>query len=187
MRIIAGKNKSRKLLIFDSDQLRPTTDKNREALFNILQNSPQIKEIGFDLQKANILDVFCGSAAVALEALSRGAKFAAAIDKDAKHIDLAKENAKNLKEENINFILSDATASFLPESDIKYDLIFLDPPYHSNLIEAAIDNLIEKKYIHQQSLVVLELQKNEKIDCCSLQLVFEKTYGKTMFKFLIRK
>ena len=94
MRIIAGKYRGRKLTeSLHLKDLRPTTDTNRENLFNILYSSKELKQIGFELTNCNLLDVFCGTAAISFEALSRNAQSATLIDTNRQHLAIAKSNA----------------------------------------------------------------------------------------------
>ena len=181
MRIISGKFKGRKLL--DSShlkELRPTTDMNREALFNILSSGKFIKEINFSIIGAAILDVCCGSGAVAFEAISRGAKSAFLIDKNSKHLDLAKKNADILKIENeIKFYLADAKN--LPATNEIYDLIYVDPPYADKASE-IIENLVTKNWISKNSLVIIESADSDYGEN-QLTLLDQRRYGRTYFSF----
>ena len=125
MRIITGKFRGRNL--FKSDHLkslRPTTDKNREALFNILS----FGRFGFKLIDSKILDLCCGSGAIGFEALSRGAKFITFIDNNREHLELVKKNAELLKVESDCEVIC-ADARNLLENKKEFDLICLDPPY----------------------------------------------------------
>ncbi len=111
MRIICGKHKGRKLLdCYKLKNLRPTTNRNKECLFNLLSSARFLQEIDFKLENCHLLDIFSGSGGVSFEALSRGIKSATLIDKNLDHINLSKKNAKIINEENncqfINFDLT---------------------------------------------------------------------------------
>jgi len=183
MRIVAGKFRGRNLTKSDHlKSLRPTTDKNREALFNILSSAKFIKEIGFKIEDAVILDVCCGSGAVAFEALSRGAKSATLIDNSRTHLELAQKNSEILKVENeIEILCLDAKK--LPKNDKNFDLIFIDPPYEDSYLE-IIKNLLGKNWIKKSSLVVVEFETNELKNFENLKLLELRKYGKTSFAFL---
>ena len=116
MRIIAGKHKGTLLQEFEitnKTDLRPTTDRSRESIFNILENSSILKEQGFLLRGAVVLDGFCGTGSIGLEALSRGAKFVTFVDNNQSHIKIAKANAEKIHElENCEFIHGDVTKLF---------------------------------------------------------------------------
>ncbi len=182
MRIVAGKFKGRRLL--DSTnlkELRPTTDKNREALFNILENGKFIDEINFSLKNAKILDICCGTGAVAFEALSRGATLAVLVDKNPLHIDLAKKNAKIFAlNEEVKFVIGDANNVAINES---FDMIFVDPPYASDAAK-IVENLVAKKMLHLNSLVIIESQTNE-YSISALKLLDSRKYGKSYFSFFM--
>lgn len=185
MRIVAGKLKGKKLT--DSSHLkglRPTTDKNREALFNILSSAKFIREINFSLEGVNILDLCCGTGAVAFEAISRGAEAALLIDKNSQHLEIAKKNAKILQVENqIKFLLCDAEK--LPNATKTYELIYIDPPYAHNASQ-LIKNLIEKNWLDKNSLIAIETAEIN-FDADDLQLLDQRRYGKTHFSFYQKK
>lgn len=182
MRIVAGKFKGKNLT--DSSYLkrtlRPTSDKNREALFNILFAAKFIKEMDFSLQEADILDICCGTGAVAFEALSRGAKSALLVDKNSQHLEIAKKNAQLLGVENqTKFLLCDAEK--LPNATIAYKLVYIDPPYEYNASE-LIKNLIEKNWVDKNSLIVIETAEIN-FEAEALNLLDRRKYGKTHFSF----
>jgi 16S rRNA (guanine966-N2)-methyltransferase len=133
MRIIAGTNKGRTLKAPKWDGLRPTSDKLRGTLFNIL--APR-------LEGARILDVFAGTGAVALEALSRGAAAATCIESDRRAARLIEENAALCGEQNRCAIIRDTVERALarPVSGGPFDIIVLDPPYHYGALAEAVQN-----------------------------------------------
>src|SRR5829696_606832 len=122
MRIIAGTNKGRTLKVPKWAGLRPTSDKLRETLFNILQNR---------IRGARVLDVFSGTGAVALEALSRGAVSATCIDSDRRAAGLIAENAALCRDQDRCVIIRDVVERALvkPLPGGPFDIIVLDPPY----------------------------------------------------------
>ena len=184
MRIVAGKFRGKNLAKSDHlKSLRPTTDKNREALFNILSSAKFIKEIGFKIDGATILDVCCGSGAVAFEALSRGAKSVFLIDNFKAHLDLTKKNSELLKVENEIEIFC-ADVKNLPKNEKFFDLIFIDPPYAEDY-PTIIKNLLEKNWIQKKSLVAVEFKTSmEDFVSPPLQVLDLRHYGKTSFVFL---
>lgn len=131
MRIIAGTNKGRGLKAPKWDGLRPTSDKLRETLFNIL--SPHLMD-------ARVLDVFAGTGAIALEALSRGAAAATCVEQDRRAAQLIEENRALCGEENRCAIIRDAVERALarPIHGGPFDIIVLDPPYNYVAVEAAV-------------------------------------------------
>lgn len=187
MRIISGKFRGKKL--HSSDHLlglRPTTDKNRESLFNILISGKFTKEINFKVAEADILDVCCGTGSVAFECLSRDAKSAFLIDDNSFHLNLAKKNSELLKvEQQCQFLLCDAKTD-LPQSPKKFDLIFIDPPYAEDY-KAIINNLVEKKWITKTSLVAIEFNSANQLKDFGVEnftTLDIRKYGKTSFAFL---
>lgn len=131
MRIIAGSNKGRILKAPTWDGLRPTSDKLRETLFNII--APHVID-------ARVLDVFAGTGAVALEALSRGAAAATCIEQDRRAVQLIEENRARCGEENRCAIIRDAVERALarPVRGGPFDIIVLDPPYDYAGIDTAV-------------------------------------------------
>jgi 16S rRNA (guanine966-N2)-methyltransferase len=189
MRIITGKHKGRKLLdCRKMRDLRPTTDRNREGLFNILSSASFLED--FDLTKCDLLDVFSGSGSISFEALSRGLRSATLIDINSEHIELSKNNAKILGEEkNCQFINFDLSKPIFQSSQ-NYNLIFIDPPYQKELIEGTLLNLIKGNFIDKNALIIIEFSIYDKLDLSKiseLNLIAEKKYSKTIFNFFSLK
>lgn len=186
MRIIAGKYKGRKLIESSHfKDLRPTSDKNRENLFNILFSSKKIKETNFDIENCDFLDVFAGSGAVAFEALSRGAKSATLIDKNRDHLNLAKENSQILDAQNIEYFTFDLSRK-IPSFGKSYNLIFIDPPYDKNLAAISLQNLLDSGWIANNAIIVVEHSDKEKLENISenFEILEERKYKDTVFTFL---
>ena len=163
LRIIGGEWRSRKLQFIDAPGLRPTPDRIRETLFNWLQGKTH---------NANCLDLFAGSGALGLEALSRGAKNVVFIEKNAVIANKLKENLALLKAD-ATVIISDALSYINNETKAKevFDVIFLDPPYRLGLIEKSLSNLIEKKLLNESTLIYLEHEEEESFDWAEFGLV----------------
>jgi len=143
MRIISGKHRGRHIKTLKSSELRPTTGRIREAIFNILSHG-QFAEKNI-LQDANILDLFCGCGSLALEALSRGGASATFIDIDRKHLDIAKKNAAHIGEDiNSSFICADSTNP--PPARHSCSLIFVDPPYQKDIIGKTLTKLANNNW-----------------------------------------
>lgn len=187
MRIVAGKFRGKNLANSSNFDLRPTTDKNREALFNILSSAKSIKEIGFEIAGSRILDLCCGTGAFGFEALSRGADSVSFIDNNYDHLGLAKKNAKILGVENsVQFICADAK-NLTPIKDKNFDLIFIDPPYAENY-QDILQSLIKSDIITENSLIIIESdsQNNlQNIFCEKIKLLDSRKYAKTTFYFAI--
>ncbi|MDH5723236.1 MAG: 16S rRNA (guanine(966)-N(2))-methyltransferase RsmD [Alphaproteobacteria bacterium] len=173
MRIIAGKYKGRRLNVPKGRDIRPTSDKIRGAVFNMLHSRGAI-------ENAHVLDAFCGSGALGLEALSRGAKSCVFVDKHRASLESAKANAQALAfNGEIEFWLKDSTKlGPRPEHISPFDLLFLDPPYHKDLVNEGLNALFKGKWLSRQAWIMCETEKMAKIDmpehCC---IDDEKTYG----------
>ncbi len=149
MRIIGGEYGGRKLTPLSGRDIRPTTDRMRETIFNILSHSPT------SLVGANVLDLFAGTGAMGLEALSRGAAYATFFDKDKKALQLVKKNITLLKAED-NTTIRCISAPTLPPCNKPYDIIFIDPPYHLDLIPDVLCALEKNGYMSGECLIILE-------------------------------
>ena len=124
MRIISGKSRGTKLYSLEGDTTRPTLDRVKESLFNIIQN---------EIQESFFLDLFSGSGNLGIEALSEGASYAYLVDKNIKCIKTINKNINNIGIENVKVLNMDYKLA-LKQINKKLDLIFLDPPYKTSLI-----------------------------------------------------
>lgn len=182
MRIVAGKFRGRALVKSDHLKLRPTTDKNRQALFNILSSAKFVKEIGFEIVGAQVLDMCCGTGAVGFESLSRGAKSVTFVDVNRQHLEVVKKNSEFLSVEDCCEILC-LDAKKLPENNKFFDLVFIDPPYAEDY-QIITQNLIAKNWIKKGSLIVMESQStNEPLNFDGLAFLEARRYGITNFSF----
>lgn len=155
MRIIAGKHRGRKIDCPKGDRVRPTSDMLRGAVFNILNNI-------FDWEETNVLDVFCGTGAVGLEALSRGAQSVCFIDNNSESIKFTELNLTNLGErDNVDVLRSDATK--LPEARKQFDLVYLDPPYQKNLEAAVLKSLSGQGWLAEDVEIVIEAALKDEV------------------------
>ena len=181
MRVIAGTSRGRRLASFKGRDVRPTPDRVREALFSILQS-----RLG-DFSDLRILDLFSGSGALAIEALSRGAKTACFVEKVPASAKIIRENLERCQlTEKAHIAIKDAfliLQDFPPES---FDLIFLDPPYGRNLAEKAISEICKQRVLHRHGTLCAETGADEflpeKIGC--LQIFDRRRYGSVMIHFL---
>lgn len=146
IRITGGKHRSRQLVTPNTELTKPTMDKVRAAVFNALGN---------DLSNLEVLDLFCGSGSYGFESLSRGASFVDFVDQTRFAKDAVIKNAENLKENNYSFNFSD-TLSFLNETDKKFDLIFMDPPYKLEIIDHVLDIIEKRSLLSQKGAIIVE-------------------------------
>jgi 16S rRNA (guanine966-N2)-methyltransferase len=174
MRIIAGKLKGRTIGVPPGDDIRPTSDRARQAIFNILQHKIH-RDLSNDfLTGVKALDMFCGSGALGLEALSRGAAEAMFVDIDTS---FARQNAQNMKVAgDCNFLNVDVRQ--LPGGNGKYNLVFLDPPYKEDLLGVALQNLKDKNWLADGAILITELSRNGKVDAIEgFEAIDERAYG----------
>lgn len=182
MRIIAGTHRGRTLQTPDHDAVRPTADRVRGAIFNILVHAPWAGDVFSPTTR--VADIFCGTGALGLEALSRGAGLCCFVDKNRAVLDLARANARLLKEESrAEFIKADAAQ--LPVGVASYHLLFLDPPYGKNLLPATLCELARKKWLAPAAILVIETAKKEPVTFPDFCPIFEQRhYGGTTITFL---
>ncbi len=179
LRIITGKHRGRKLEVIESKTMRPTADRTREAVFNILTHS-YTKESGESiLEGAVVLDLFCGSGALAFEALSRGAEKAVLIDIEAAHLAVARSNAEHLGEAaNVTCLRADSSNP--PPAKFPCSLVFLDPPYRSGLALNALKHLKTGGWLQDDSLIIVEVDRREDLfEPADYERLDERIYGNT--------
>lgn len=170
MRIVAGRYGGRRLLGPSGKDIRPTSDKVRGSIFNALASLGALEE-------AYVLDGFCGTGALGLEALSRGGRRCDFYDLSFEAQKLAKANAAALGlGEEAQFIRGDVTRAALGAQ--LYDLVFFDPPYHKNLVTAAMTNLLQTAALKPGGVVVMESEKAfDPVLDGSFSVHSTKTYG----------
>jgi len=181
MRIIAGKYGRRKLSVPQNHNIRPTSDKIRGAIFNALESQGAIND-------TNALDAFCGTGALGLEALSRGAKHCTFTDKAKTSLELARTNINTLGAcTESDLTLGDA--SKLDFKGKKFELILLDPPYHKGLIELTLNNLLDQSAILPTAKIICESETDLKTihngsNGELFEIISEKAYGDTKVTIL---
>jgi 16S rRNA (guanine(966)-N(2))-methyltransferase RsmD len=176
MRIISGSARGRQLASFSGADIRPTPDRVREAIFSILTS-----KFG-NFNGLNILELFAGSGAQSLEALSRGAKNAIMVDSGETASEVMTENIKRCRFESSARVIRQDVFSALPQltSFAPFDLILLDPPYNQNLLSTAIKKIEPLNLIAENGIICAESSREEALtDFVSLQLIDERTYGST--------
>ena len=152
MRVVAGRLRGRTIASPSSQQIRPTADRLREALFNILMHA-----YGDPVSDARVLDLFAGTGALGIEAVSRGAAFALFIDNGAEARALLRQNVEALGLGGVTKVYRrDATALGPAHPMEPFSLAFLDPPYGKGLAEKALASLREGGWLTPQALLVVE-------------------------------
>jgi 16S rRNA (guanine966-N2)-methyltransferase len=176
MRITGGRHRGRPLAAPEGLEVRPTSDRARQAVFNILSHG-RFARAGSPIAGARVLDAFCGTGAMGLEALSRGAAAATFLESDARTLAVAKRNAEALGESGrATFLQADATRP--PRATEPCELLFLDPPYGSGLASPALTALRAAGWIARDAVIVVEVAAREDfIAPESFEVVDERRYG----------
>jgi len=185
MRIVGGKHRGRRIEAPPGQNVRPTSDRAREALFNILIHGHLSADGTSPLPGARVLDAFAGSGALGLEALSRGAAHALFIESDSKACTAIRANAKALCETaNATVIPGDATKP-APCPGAPCSIVFLDPPYGSGLVEPALHALAARSWIASNAVCVVELAIDDGVTLPpAFTLIDDRRYGKARFLVL---
>lgn len=176
MRIVGGKYKGRTLLEFKGQDIRPTSDMVRESLFNILQ---------FKILDKNFLDLFCGTGAVGIEALSRGAKSVTFNDASRTSLELTKKNLLKLGIEQGYNLTNRNGVDFANGCLQRFDYIFVDPPYNSDLGVNSLKTLSE--ILDEDGVVVYESEQPLKEEIDGLCQYDQRKYGRAYLTFLKRR
>lgn len=176
MRVVAGKEKGIRLKTSGS-KIRPTADKVKESIFNIIQAY---------VEDSVVLDLFAGTGALGIEALSRNAKLAVFIDKDRHSINIIKENLLTTKLSDKAIVINGDYQDLLQKNkgSLKFDIVFLDPPYKQHLIDAAIDKLITCNVLSNTAIIICESDiKENALESYEKFPVFKKyVYGQTVIR-----
>ena len=177
MRVIGGKNKGKKLKSFDGQDIRPTADRAKEALFNIL---------GDKVLACDFLDLCSGTGSIGIESYSRGANSVTFVDASAKSIKLTKDNALSVGLQE-TFIQSTAK-EYLLQADKQFDIIFFDPPYAFMQIEEILKVVKDKNLLKDDGLFIYERPcKNQVTAVCGFEILQSRKYGIATFDFYRRE
>ena len=166
MRIISGTARGRKLKEPVGEKIRPTSDKVKESVFNIIQ---------FDIEGRRALDLFAGTGQYGIEALSRGARSAVFVDAAQDSIKLIKENLKICGFSDIATIRASDALRYL-ESDEKFDLIFIDPPYETSLAKKAVAKIALFDKLNINGIIICELKADETTPEVTQPYTMQKEY-----------
>lgn len=177
MRIVGGKYRGKKLWSPDGKLVRPTAERAREAVFNILYSYWQGEYENFDMA-----DIFAGTGAFGLEAVSRGFRSATFVDIEPKTV---QRNAELFPAEQEKFFIIKANALNLPRLPRQFKLIFMDAPYNKGLSEKVLAELIAKNWLADDALCIVEVQENENLMLPpELQIADIRRYGLAKILFL---
>ena len=176
LRIIAGKYRSRILEQPPLSITRPTIDRAREALFNIIQNN---------IENSVVLDCFAGSGAFCFEAVSRGATKAIAIEKNPIAFAIIQKNLEKLNINNMEVKNMDSLNYLEHAKNIQFDFIYLDPPYKLDILKQCLDLIAKNQLLKKYGKIIIETNIGTTIDTPNeLIIIDERIYGKTKFIFI---
>ena len=175
MRIISGEKKGTRLFSLKKRKIRPTSDKVKGAIFNILSS----------VEDKMVLDLFAGSGALGIEALSRGAQEVVFVDNSFSSLGLIRKNLEKLGFRVKGRLIKKNVLRFLKgETEGKFDLILADPPYGKGLCQKLLELLAEKDFLIADGVLVIEHHKKEKIEKVeNFILLQERKYGDTLVSF----
>lgn len=172
-RVIGGQWKGRKLNFIEVEGLRPSLDRIRETLFNWLQA---------DIHGANILDLFAGSGALGIEALSRGAEWAYFVELNSKAAGQLANNLSLINAEKASLLTGDAL-KFIETNQHQFDIIFLDPPFHKGIAQKVIKQLDQAQWLKPNTLIYLETEQGLELEIPdNWELLKDKKAGQLLYK-----
>ena len=181
MRIISGIARGTKLYTLDGENTRPTLDRVKEPLFSIIQNY---------IRGSNVLDLFAGSGALALETLSRGAKKAVLCDKSYEAMNIIRKNIEKTHMEEKTQVICMDYKKCISTVENKFDIIFIDPPYKLDIAIKSVEMILEKDLLSEDGLIVIEtddetreLQEIKELNY-NIEVIDKRTYGRVKLIFL---
>jgi len=184
MRIISGELKGKILISPDNDLIRPTSDRGKEVIFDTL--SSILYKQGKEYKEIDILDIFCGTGSLGIEAVSRGSKNISFIDNSEKAINLTRMNCEKFNINNVNLLnynFFDINLSIIKPADV----IFLDPPYTMYDPSEILRMLLSKNFLKINGILILETSvKNKVQDLKELRLLKKKKVSKSSYYFFIK-
>ena len=180
MQIIGGEFKGRKLFSLPGRSIRPTSGKVREAVFNIC--APMVAG-------ARVADLFAGTGAMGIEALSRGAAHAVFVESDRGAADVIQKNLAACRAENRSAVFCKnllGNPGFLQQSGLVFDLVFMDPPYNRDTVAPALENLVKSGVLAPGAVAVIEHAPAEPLpeNSALFEVFDQRKYGKTLVSFM---
>lgn len=165
MRVITGISRGRKLTTLPGDDVRPTTDAVKEAVFSIIQ---------FSVEGRSFLDAFAGSGQMGIEALSRGASSAVFLDSGRQSVSVIKKNLQATGLAEKAAVVNTDTLQYLKNTSQIFDIAFLDPPYKTGILEKALEAL--PRVMNKSGLIICEHPYDEKLPECAGDFIIKKSY-----------
>jgi 16S rRNA (guanine(966)-N(2))-methyltransferase RsmD len=181
MRIISGIYKGRKLISSDDYSIRPTTDRVKEYIFNVLHDFPQDRRVA---------DIFAGSGNLGLEALSRGATHITFVEVAAGSVQVLRKNLDHIKIPDNCYLIERKDAMDFAKEDISaIELFLLDPPFVYPPLQELINNIFSNRRLNADSLLVVEHEINNPLECPGkdYELLKQRKFGRSLISFLQRK
>lgn len=185
MRIISGTARGTKLFTLEGLDTRPTLDRVKEPLFNI---------INFDLEDAVVLDLFAGSGALGLEAISRGAKKVFLCEKNRNAANIVEKNIEKTKFQDQAILIRndfEKAISFIEQLNEKIDVVFIDPPYKTDLIKKSLEKILDSDILNDDFIIIAETDEPESIlkdiNILNINVFDTRKYGRVSLIFLNRK
>ncbi len=176
MKVTSGIRKGAILMASQDLSVRPTTDKVKQSVFNMIQ---------FEIAGKTVLDLFAGSGAMGIEALSRGAKHCTFVDLNPEFV---QKNVQKLRFDEISQIIRSDYLDFLGKCHRRFDLVFLDPPYEKKMIDSALRLLVDKNLLLSGAIVVWECDAKESVLVPeSIEVIKERTFGRIQTRIGVKK
>lgn len=176
MRVISGSARGRRLKELQGMETRPTTDKVKESLFNIIQ---------FDLPGRRVLDLFGGTGQLGIEALSRGAASCTFVDQRRDAVKLIRENLAECRLSEQGRVIQGDSLAFLSSCREKFDVLFLDPPYHTDLMDRALELVTKIDILSENSIIVCETMAQRELPQLPAPYEWGKDYRYGQIKLTI--
>ena len=184
MRIISGKMKGFNLYPPKNKDTRPLKDLARESIFNLLLHS---KKINFDIKNSNVLDLYAGTGSFGLECLSRDSKSVCFVEKEKEAIQILKKNIDKLNVNQFIKILSGDVLELIKKEsnyNLKFDLIFCDPPFKNTNIEKLIELIFNRNLLQKNGIIIIHRNKNTKEKLPDyFKILDERMYGMSKIIF----
>ena len=184
MRIISGKLKGKKILLPKDKLTRPLRDLVKESIFNVLEHS---NKFNISILDSNVLDLFSGSGSFGLEIISRGARKVTFVENYSLAYEILSKNIANLQCQDLSEILNYSCFDYIDgiiKEELKFDLIFLDPPFKEKKINTLIENIKKKKLLNKNGIIIVHRHKNDdEILTNNLDIIDQKSYGISKITF----
>lgn len=179
MRIISGQHKGHRISAGKTAKIRPTSDRVRESVFNVLRD---------EVAGKRILDLFAGAGGLGLEALSRGARWVTFVDASVQSANVLRKNLERLKLKDQSRVVRLDGLKAIDKLQESFDIVFADPPYGRGFVQRIVNSIAQSKILANGGILVLEHHKKETFSCPPgrLSLLKQKRFGDTVISFMLR-